>query len=67
LRTKNSGGSGFIKKYRRLTGVWASIIRWLAIGMSLYQLYTAIFGVLPAQLQRTWHLGFALSLIFLLS
>lgn len=52
--------------YRRLTGVWAGVVRWLAIGMSLYQLYTAIFGVLPAQLQRTWHLGFALALIFLL-
>jgi TRAP transporter 4TM/12TM fusion protein len=52
--------------YRRLTGVWAGIVRWLAIGMSIYQLYTAIRGVLPAQLQRTWHLGFALALIFLL-
>jgi TRAP transporter 4TM/12TM fusion protein len=52
--------------YRRLAGTWARVIRCLAIAMSVYQLYTAVFGVLPAQLQRTWHLGFALALIFLL-
>ncbi|BCV25903.1 TRAP transporter permease [Gelria sp. Kuro-4] len=52
--------------YRRLAGTWARVIRCLAVAMSVYQLYTAVFGVLPAQLQRTWHLGFALALIFLL-
>ncbi|WP_175639070.1 TRAP transporter permease [Metabacillus schmidteae] len=51
---------------RKLTG----IIGWIAflglLAFSLFQLYTAIFGVFTAQIQRTVHLGFALSLIFLL-
>ncbi|NLY50488.1 MAG: TRAP transporter large permease subunit, partial [Firmicutes bacterium] len=53
-------------KFRRLTGFWATLIKLVAIGMSLFQLYTAIFGVLPAQKQRTIHLAFALVLVFLL-
>lgn len=52
--------------FRKLKGVfyWITLIG--LISFSLFQLYTAIFGVLPAQLQRTIHLGFALTLIFLL-
>ncbi|WP_394184661.1 TRAP transporter permease [Metabacillus halosaccharovorans] len=51
---------------RKLTGIigWIAFIGLLAF--SLFQLYTAIFGVFTAQIQRTVHLGFALSLIFLL-
>ncbi len=52
--------------HRRLTG----IIGWIAlaglVGFSIFQLYTAIFGVFTAQLQRSIHLAFALGLIFLL-
>ena len=33
---------------------------------TLFQLYTAIYGQFPAQIQRTVHLGFALTFIFLL-
>ncbi|MFC3883312.1 TRAP transporter permease [Bacillus songklensis] len=51
---------------RKLTGV----LKWMAYGgllaFSLFQLYTAIFGVFTAQIQRSIHLGFALALIFLL-
>ena len=36
------------------------------LAFSLFQLYTSVFGVFTAQLQRSIHLGFALSLIFLL-
>jgi TRAP-type uncharacterized transport system fused permease subunit len=36
------------------------------LAFSLFQLYTAIFGQYTAYLQRSIHLGFALSLIFLL-
>lgn len=36
------------------------------LAFSLYQLYTAIFGQFPAQIQRDIHLGFGLTLIFLL-
>ncbi|WP_098445877.1 TRAP transporter permease [Bacillus sp. es.036] len=52
--------------HRRLTG----ILGWIAlaglVGFSVFQLYTAIFGVFTAQLQRSIHLAFALGLIFLL-
>lgn len=36
------------------------------LAFTLYQLYTAVFGQFPAQIQRTVHLGFALVFIFLL-
>lgn len=36
------------------------------LAFTLFQLYTAIFGQFPAQIQRTIHLGFALVFIFLL-
>lgn len=52
--------------FRRLTGPWNKGIAWLAIAFSLFQLYTAIFGILPWQLQRSIHLGFALALVYLL-
>jgi len=51
---------------RVLTGVWDKIISAICIGFALFQLYTAIFGVLDASLQRAIHLAFGLSLIFLL-
>ncbi len=52
--------------HRRLTGVlgWISLAG--LVGFSVFQLYTAIFGVFTAQLQRSIHLAFALGLIFLL-
>ncbi|WP_084780559.1 TRAP transporter permease [Bacillus massilinigeriensis] len=51
---------------RRLKGLfgWIALIGLLAF--SLFQVYTGVFGVLTAQLQRSIHLGFALALIFLL-
>ena len=51
---------------RKLKGVmgWIALIGLLAF--SLFQVYTSVFGVLTAQLQRSIHLGFALALIFLL-
>lgn len=51
---------------RKLTGVLAIIIFAALVLFSIFQLYTGIFGQLTAYLQRTIHLGFALSLIFLL-
>ncbi|MCM3356852.1 MAG: TRAP transporter permease [Psychrobacillus sp.] len=36
------------------------------LAFSLFQLYTAIFGQYPAQIQRTVHLGFGLLFVFLL-
>lgn len=36
------------------------------LAFSIFQLYTAIYGQFPAQIQRTVHLGFALTFVFLL-
>ena len=48
------------------TGWPKKIIAAIAITFSIFQLYTAIFGVLDAQLQRAVHLGFGLALAYLL-
>lgn len=48
------------------TGMVGKCIAALAICFSLFQVYTAIFGVLDAQLQRAVHLAFGLVLVFLL-
>jgi TRAP transporter 4TM/12TM fusion protein len=52
--------------FRKLTGILGWIATLGLLGFSLFQLYTAIFGVFTAQIQRSIHLGFALALIFLL-
>ncbi len=51
---------------RNLKGLMAKIVMAIAICFSLFQLYTAVFGVLDAALQRAIHLSFGLVLIFLL-
>lgn len=51
---------------RNLKGFMAKIVMAIAIAFSLFQLYTASFGVLDAQLQRAVHLSFGLILIFLM-
>ncbi|SHT00676.1 TRAP transporter, 4TM/12TM fusion protein [Mycobacteroides abscessus subsp. abscessus] len=51
---------------RKLTGIFGWIVFLGLLSFSLFQLYTGIFGILTAQLQRSIHLGFALALIFLL-
>lgn len=52
--------------YRRLFGLAARVIGAIAIAFSVFQLYTALFGVLDAHLQRAIHLSFALALTYLL-
>lgn len=52
--------------YRHFSGPVGKIVAALCIAFSSFQLYTAIFGVLPAQLQRSAHLAFALGLVFIL-
>ena len=52
--------------FRILSGSWEQIIKIICICFSLFQLYTAAFGVFPAQIQRAVHLAFATPLIFLL-
>ncbi|HEY8498294.1 MAG TPA: TRAP transporter fused permease subunit, partial [Limnochordales bacterium] len=52
--------------YRRLAGWIGRAVAALAVAFSLFQLYTAAFGVLEARLQRAVHLAFGMSLVFLL-
>lgn len=52
--------------YRSLKGFGARLISALAITFAVFQLYTAVFGVLDAMIQRSIHLSFGLCLIFLL-
>lgn len=53
-------------RYLRLSGLWATIVKIIAVMFSLFQLYTALFGVFEAQIQRPTHLMFALTLVYLL-
>ncbi|HYE11919.1 MAG TPA: TRAP transporter fused permease subunit, partial [Patescibacteria group bacterium] len=52
--------------YRKLAGIQLKVVTALAIMFSVFQLYTAMFGVLPAQLQRSIHITFAFVLSYLL-
>jgi TRAP transporter 4TM/12TM fusion protein len=51
---------------RTLSTFWQNVVRFVCIAFSLFQLYTAAFGVFEAQIQRAIHLGFALVLVYLL-
>lgn len=50
----------------RLTGSAASICKYTAMAMSVFHIYTAAFGSMVSLLQRSIHLAFAFSLIFLI-
>jgi TRAP transporter 4TM/12TM fusion protein len=52
--------------YRIMAGYGAKLISAIAITFSLFQLYTAVFGVLDAMIQRSIHVSFGFCLIFLL-
>ncbi|ARF15163.1 TRAP transporter permease [Sporosarcina ureae] len=51
---------------RNLKGLLGKIVFFGLLAFSIFQLYTAIGKPFTAQIQRSIHLGFALSLIFLL-
>lgn len=51
---------------RELTGIWNTIINAICIIFCIFQVYTAAFGILDAQLQRAVHLAFGFALVFLL-
>lgn len=61
-----------LKKYdaesntRNVKGIVASIVFVLLLAFSLFQIYTGVFGEYTAYIQRTVHLGFALSLVYFL-
>lgn len=52
--------------YRRLGGTQLRVVSVIAILFSCFQLYTAMFGILPAQIQRSVHLAFVFLLVYLL-
>lgn len=52
--------------FRKLSGFQYRIVFVIAVLFSLFQLYTAMFGVLAAQLQRSIHLTFAFVMTYLL-
>lgn len=51
---------------RHVPGVVNKIIYFGLLSFALFQLYTAVFGQFTAWIQRTIHLGFGLTFIFLL-
>ncbi|MBI5577725.1 MAG: TRAP transporter permease [Deltaproteobacteria bacterium] len=53
-------------RFLKLTGLWLPVAKTIAVLFSLFQLYTGLFGVFEAQIQRPTHLMFALALVFLL-
>ncbi len=52
--------------FRPLEGIPAKCVFVLAVGWSLFQLYTAIWGTFPSTIQRAPHLGAAMMLAFML-
>lgn len=55
------------RKKDSISNVRSLVTSIVAISMSLFHLYTASFGVLPAMQQRSAHVAFALTLIVLLN
>jgi TRAP transporter 4TM/12TM fusion protein len=51
---------------RKLTGIPHWIVYVIGVSWSLFQVYTAAFGLFPAQLQRSIHLAYAFVLTYLL-
>ena len=51
---------------RDVTGIFKKIVFFGLLAFSIFQLYTAIGTPFTAYIQRSIHLGFALSLIFIL-
>ena len=52
--------------HRTIGGFLGKVIAAIAISFSVFQVYTALFGVFDAMIQRTVHLSFAFCLIYLL-
>jgi TRAP-type uncharacterized transport system fused permease subunit len=51
---------------RRITGLLPKLVTLIALAFAVFQLYTAIMGERPPQIQRVVHLGFVLTLGFLM-
>ena len=53
--------------FAEYSGIWAKLIALICIVFSLFQIYTGLFGVLDAMIQRCIHLSFGIALVFLLN
>ncbi|MCK9363533.1 MAG: TRAP transporter permease [Syntrophales bacterium] len=52
--------------FRKFAGFDHWLVFWIAVAFACFHVYTAMFGMLPAQMQRSVHLSFAFALVFLL-
>src|SRR5690625_3780882 len=52
--------------FREKIGVWAWVVTFLGVSLTVFHIYTGYFGTLQSQKQGAIHLGTALGLIFLL-
>jgi len=52
--------------FREQIGVWAWVVTFLGVSLTVFHVYTGYYGTLPSQKQGAIHLGTALGLIFLL-
>lgn len=52
--------------FRKLEGPWKKITTVMLFCFTMFQLYTSLLGTFPAQLQRMIHLGFVITLAYLL-
>ncbi|WP_197321149.1 TRAP transporter permease [Saccharomonospora sp. NB11] len=53
-------------RYRTRLGAWKWVVAVLGTGLTLFQLYTALFGTFSSVIQGAVHVGMALSLVYLL-
>jgi len=51
---------------RNPAGVYGKIIKWIAVAMALFHLYTSVFGLMETIRHRAMHLAFIFPLAFLL-
>lgn len=51
---------------RKLTGFWKNVVTVLSVALVVFQIYTAGFGVFPDIVQRSVHLFFVLTMLFIL-
>ncbi|MDW7675685.1 MAG: TRAP transporter fused permease subunit, partial [Bacillota bacterium] len=51
---------------KKMSPIWVWVTTGVGVIFSLFQLYTAIFGTLPSNQQRGFHVAMALGLIYLL-
>ncbi len=52
--------------YRKLEGFWQYFVTAILLCFTLFQMYTAATGTMPAQLLRMTHIGFVIVLVYLL-